>query len=151
MQRHRAEGAFDGEGARLFGGRWNLAGQRMVYTSSSLALAAMEVLVHLESTEALQRLYAYAKASFPHEICETLEMEALPTDWHADPPPIWTATAGDAWLRSRRSAVLKVPSSLIPDEANYLLNPLHADFAKIEIQPVRTFAFPPRLLKGLTA
>lgn len=151
VQKTVADQAFSGEGARLWGGRWNSKGQRMVYTSSSLALASLEVLVHLESEAAFRRLYGFAKARFPEELCETLAPAVLPEDWHVAPPPSWTSAYGDEWLRSARSVVLKVPSALIPEESNYLLNPEHRDFHRIVIEPVRTFAFPRRLLKYLPA
>ena len=110
VRRARAEQCFDGEGARLFGGRWNSKGKRVVYTSESMSLAILETLIHLESHEALGRLYCVRTATFPLPLCEHLRPALLPDGWNNDLPINATRRIGDNWLTASRSAVLAVPS-----------------------------------------
>ncbi|MCB1087369.1 MAG: RES family NAD+ phosphorylase [Verrucomicrobiae bacterium] len=140
-EKHAAT-AFDGEGARLYGGRWNSAGTSVVYTSGSMALAALESLVHLNPP------VFFAYVAIPIEFDETLlePSPALPANWREEPPPPSTKDIGDLWVRQARSAVLELPSVIIPTEPNYLLNPSHPDFKKIDIGKAEPFAFDPRLL-----
>jgi RES domain-containing protein len=141
VKARHAAGAFSGEGAALYGGRWNSVGQSAVYCSSSLALAALETLVHLQPP----MLFSFS--AFRAEIEESM-LEKLPyppMDWQQEPPTASCKQAGDAWLRSMRSAVLSVPSVVVPLERNYVLNPLHPDFKRIIIHPMQDFTFDPRL------
>lgn len=134
--------AFSGEGARLYGGRWNSAGVSLVYTSSTQALAALESLVHLNPPVIFR--YAAIPLDFEDDLVE--KAVALPPGWAGSPPPPTTRALGDLWAREARSAMLELPSAIIPTESNYLLNPAHPDFKKIVIgQPV-PFSFDPRLL-----
>ena len=142
---HAAE-AFDGEGARRFGGRWNSKGSAMVYTAGSLSLAAMELLVHVESERVLQRYLAVA-VEFDSSLAQRVDTESLPQDWASWPCPLSTHTLGDAWAESRSSAILQVPSVIIPSENNFLINPQHPDFVRLKIRPPQPFSFDPRLLK----
>lgn len=137
--------AFTGEGARLYGGRWNSPGTRIVYTSQSQALAALEILVHLESEEILEH-YAMIEVRFDPLLITSVHKSKLPPDWRAEPPPASLHSVGDDWAAAGVSAVLQVPSAIIPDESNYLLNPAHADFSKITIGKPAPFPFDPRLL-----
>ena len=143
--RHAAT-AFTGEGARLYGGRWNSPGKPMVYTSSSLSLATLEVLVHLEDPEIFGKLFSWTSLEIPPAVMEALTPESLPDGWNDDTSRLSRAI-GDAWLASTRSAVLAVPSAVTPGEWNYLLNPAHPDFTKIVIGPSQAFRPDPRLLK----
>jgi len=144
--RHAAS-AFTGEGARLNGGRWNSPGKAVVYTSSSLSLATLEVLVHLEDPDVFGKLFSWVSLEIPPEILETLEPENLPAGWNADESSQISRAYGDAWLRSSRSAVLAVPSVVTPGEVNYLLNPAHPDFPKILFGTPQPFRPDPRLLR----
>lgn len=137
--------AFTGEGARLAGGRWNSPGVAIVYTSASLSLATLEVLVHLEDPETFARLFSWVAVEIPDGSVESLSISALPPNWSADEIPTATRVLGDAWARSRRGAVLAVPSVVTPGEWNYLLNPAHPDFAKIRIGQPQAFRPDPRL------
>lgn len=141
-----AANAFDGEGARLGGGRWSSQGRRVVYTADSAALAALELLVHLQSNAVLSQ-YVVIPCRFPRRLITTIDIGALPANWSASPAPADVQRLGDAWLTSRRTAVLSVPSAVIETERNYLLNPRHPDFASILIEPARPFAFDPRLTR----
>ena len=146
-KRERVAEAFDGEGARLYGGRWNSKGKRVVYTSASKSLAILETLVHLDSHELLAQLFCFIESTFPEQVCEVLDPRTLQSGWDNDIPIGFTQQVGDRWLSESRSAVLAVPSVLSPDESNYLLNPEHRDFAKIAMGPPKNFAFSRRFLK----
>jgi len=143
--RHAAS-AFDGEGARLYGGRWNSPGTRIAYASDSIALATLEVLAHLQSVAILQS-YSVATIRFPKELVEALEISALPAGWRHYPSPRENHAIGDKWVADEKTAVLRVPSAIIPAAANYLINPSHPDFHRIEIEPPQRFEFDPRLVK----
>jgi len=136
--------AFSGEGAAKTGGRWNSRGVPVVYASASQSLAALETLVHL--TPPVMFHYKVIRIGFSDELVEQLKAGVLPSDWRVEPPPPSTKQLGDAWVRSSRSAILAVPSVIIPDEINYLLNPAHADFKKIAVGKPADFTFDPRLL-----
>jgi len=140
------DNAFDGEGARLYGARWNSAGTRVVYTAETRALAALELLVHLQATSALQS-YSLVPVRFTSNLVMSLDRGALPPDWRSYPPPRALQTIGDDWCRSHRSAVLKVPSAVVADEHNYLINPAHPRFGEITIGAAEPFAFDNRLFK----
>jgi RES domain-containing protein len=139
-----ARTAFSGEGAFLYGGRWNSPGTRMVYTAGSQSLAALEMLVH---TGDANDLVALKFVAIPVEIDEALIAEAgkLPRNWAVYPAPPATAKLGDAWIQSGRSCVLRVPSAVIRAEWNYLLNPAHPDFRKPRIGRSVAFKFDSRL------
>ena len=139
-------GAFDGEGARRGGGRWNSPGLAMVYTAQSAALAALEMLVHLNSG-ALLSSYVLIPCSFPQRAVLRLDRTRLPAGWRAHPAVPQLQLLGDAWLKNGLSAVLDVPSVIIQSESNYLLNPVHPDFASIDVGPAQPFDFDTRLVK----
>ena len=148
-QKHSGS-AFTGDGARLYGGRWNTAGTAIVYTAQSQALAALEMLIHLESPEILQR-YVLMEASFEESFVADLDRTSLPKNWRADPPPAEVQALGDAWAAGKASAVLRVPSVIVPGESNFLLNPRHPDFRKVRIGKPVAFEFDRRLTAGRTA
>lgn len=127
-----ADGAFSGEGARRYGGRWNSRGTAVAYTAGSRSLALLEILVHTESTRLLGH-YVLIPVTFDARHVETLDEAVLPADWQAHPAPAFTQELGDEWVRSERSVVLQVPSVILPAEPNYLLNPLHPDFESLTI------------------
>jgi RES domain-containing protein len=142
-----ANTAFDGEGARVNGGRWNSPGTRVVYASDSVALATLEVLVGLQDT-ALLSAYSLIRVDFPARLVETLERRALPSGWKQYPPPVETRRIGDLWVVEGRSAVLRVPSAIVEEEHNYLFNPRHRDFRQIRIRRAQRFRLDPRLLRA---
>jgi RES domain-containing protein len=134
--------AFDGEGARLYGGRWNSPGTRMVYTAESPSLAILEVLVHLQATAPLSG-YVLIEVRLPESLVEVLSRP--PVDWRRVPAPASTRRVGDAWLASGRSAALAVPSVITPQERLLLLNPAHPDYSRVERGPARAQVLDPRL------
>jgi RES domain-containing protein len=144
VKEKHAAGAFSGDGARLFGGRWNSRGTAVVYTSSTKSLAALESLVHLNPPVHFR--YVALPIEFDDGLVEILPRKALPADWSAEPPAPSSKALGDAWVREARSALLAVPSLLVAGEPNYLVNPAHPDFKKISIGKPELFAFDPRLL-----
>lgn len=141
-----AAGTFSGEGAWLHGGRWSSPGAAVAYCSSTLALATLEVLAHLESTPPLEA-YVEMSVDFSEESVLSLDEAALPKAWRDYPAPATCATIGDMWIRSRASLALRVPSVIIASEYNYLLNPLHPDFSTVHIGSPTPFHFDPRLLR----
>jgi RES domain-containing protein len=145
VMRGQADNAFDGEGARRYGGRWNRKGTAIVYTSSSLSLASLEMLVHL-SPEIVLNNYVAISVVIP--LKAIAELDSLPPDWARTPPQISTMQIGTDWVASGKSVALKVPTILVPGEYNYLLNPQHPDFKKLMLGKPMEFWFDARLLKG---
>jgi len=141
---NRANDAFAGEGARLFGGRWNSPGVAVVYGSEHKSLAALELLVHFNPV-APNHFKAFP-IQFPDSLVETIAVRSLPKDWRQEPPPPSAQHFGNIWAREMRSAVLAIPSIVIPDELNFLLNPRHPDFKKITIGKAEDFSFDSRLV-----
>lgn len=141
-----ASSAFDGEGARLYGGRWSSPGTRVAYASNSASLAILEVLVHLDASQMLSS-YSLIAASVPDELIQELPPRALPSNWRVYPAPAETAMIGDAWVRSGSSVVLRVPSVLVDAEYNFLVNPAHADFSKVVVGDAVPYVFDHRLRK----
>ena len=140
-----AVGAFNGEGARVAGGRWNSPGVAMVYTSESAALAALELLVHLGRSASLAD-YVIFSCEFENGIVEIVDPRVLPHDWRIYPAPESLQRIGDRWVYQLRSAVLRVPTAVVEGESNFLLNPGHPDFKRIRVSKSRPFGFDPRLL-----
>ena len=147
IKSRHAAAAFDGEGARLHGGRWNSPGTRVAYASDSIALATLEVLAHLQSTAVLQA-YSVVSLSFPDESVELLTTSLLPARWRRFPSPPENQAIGDQWVAQGRTLILRVPSAIIPSAANFLINPSHPEFAKVVIGRPERFAFDRRLLSS---
>lgn len=138
-----------GWGAYLVGGRWNLPGRAVLYTAENRALAAMEVLVHLPSDTLPTDMYLLT-LDVPDTLSrEELTVAQLPPDWQRLSQPQPTATLGSEWLQAGRSLALRVPSVLMPQEHNLLLNPVHPDFGQVRLvgEP-EPFQFDERLRKG---
>lgn len=139
--RHAAT-AFNGEGASIAGGRWNSQGVQVVYTSAFKSLAVLETLVHLNPQISLS--YVIFQVGFEETMIEKLAER--PREWQEMPAPRSVQGIGDLWVREGRSAVLEVPSTILPSESNFLINPNHPDFKKVVIGKPEPFAFDPRLL-----
>lgn len=145
VKRRHAKQAFSGEGARLAGGRWNSPGRHAVYLSATLSLAAMETFVHL-GEDAARLVYVYFEVEIPASVAISTLVPA-PKGWRNEPPTLASMGAGDQWLIAGKTALLEVPSALIPSEANLIFNPLHPDGAKLRIGTARAFHFDPRMWK----
>lgn len=122
-----AASAFDGEGAKRYGGRWNGRGRRCVYLASSESLAILEVMVHLDDYRLLDH-YALFRVELTNISLMRLSEKALPSNWREDPAPPETAAIGDEWLQSKSSLALAIPSVIVPRELNYMLNPGRPDY-----------------------
>lgn len=136
--------AYDGEGARLFGGRWSPRGVAVVYCAESRALAMVEVLANVDKRE---RLFGLAWVLVPADIPLALveKPPRYPDDWRSFPRTAGAQRFGAEWARAQRSAALRVPSAVVPGEFNYLLNPAHPHFKQVKIGPPEPFDFDPRL------
>jgi RES domain-containing protein len=145
-RRRYAEDAAGGEGARLYGGRWNSRGVRVVYASTSLSLAAVETFVNLEPNLRPADLVSI-EGETPDAIeTVTLDVRALPARWYETRDES-LHRFGDEWIRDGRSAVLLVPSAAIRGEWNVLLNPAHVDFSRIEFRDPTPFEFDRRMFR----
>lgn len=145
VKKKYAEAAFDGEGARRYGGRWNSPGRNVVYAAQSRALALLEMLAGLRSVKPVAS-YVLVPVSFPDSVLDSLIAEDLPDDWRNSPPSSSIQRIGDLWLDGAQQAVLQVPSVIVPEEYNFLINPAHPDFAAFRIGEPEIILFDPRLL-----
>jgi RES domain-containing protein len=140
-----AHAAFDGEGARRYGSRWTPKGLPAVFTSATLSLAALERFVNTDPDLEPDQLVAIAVDIDPNVAVETVAVADLPADWRTYPPPPALAVTGERWLRTSISVVLSVPSAVIPNERNFILNPAHPDFGELTIHPSEPFSFDPQM------
>jgi RES domain-containing protein len=125
--------------------RWNRAGQFVLYTAATRALACLENVVH-RSGEGLTADFRVMIIDVPDSLSmETVSVDTLPTDWYDFQRYAICQQIGGEWLQQSRSAVLKVPSAIIPHESNYLLNPAHPDFSRIDLFRTERFTFDPRI------
>ena len=132
-----------GEGARRYGGRWNSPGRPAVYLGDSLALAAMELLVHLGAVEVLET-YRKMPVYVPEDLVMHIEPGELPTGWESGSRTT-TRAIGDRWLAGQQSVALQVPSAVVHGDSNLILNPTHRDMHRLRIGPVSNFRFDHRL------
>ena len=141
---------FSGNGARLYGGRWNSEGLYAVYTSASRALALLETLAHVPAKMLQEKNYLLATFSLPDTIKpEAIDKDKLTTGWDDPDTRPGTKKMGDKFLRGKSSLILMVPSVLMPEENNYLLNPLHPDLKKIKLINKRRIYFDARISANL--
>ncbi|MEA1049589.1 RES family NAD+ phosphorylase [Lamprobacter modestohalophilus] len=142
-----AQTAFSGEGARLFGGRWNPKGWELVYTADSQSLALLELMVQ---DDPLRAHYVLIPAQLPPDLPETrLDAEQLPDNWRTIGARDVLQGMGQEWLQNGTTAVLNVPSAVVPAERNVLFNPRHPDFARIAIGEPQSLQTDTRLLRNL--
>ena len=140
------EDMLSGDGALRYGGRWNSPGRRAVYLAGSLALASLELLVHLRVPDVL-RAYRKLCVGIPPNLVKAVDRRELPADWaHTSLHPA-TQRIGDDWLDSLESAVLAVPSAVVIDEVNYIVNPGHPGFCRLEPGEITDYRYDPRILK----
>ena len=145
--RERSAGeAFSGHGARRFGGRWNTPGIPMVYSSSSLALAAIELFVHLEPNLQPDDLVSIAAVLPDGEPAQRFEPDQLPPRWWTDAVASLRAL-GDTWIREGSSLGIEVPSAALRMEWNVLVNPLHPRMAEVKIETPQRFVFDARMFQ----
>ncbi|MGE5314348.1 MAG: RES family NAD+ phosphorylase [Acidobacteriota bacterium] len=134
-----------GQGAMLAGGRWNQKGTPLLYTATSRSLACLEALVHLSQPEFLlpRRLVSIGVPAkiVPHIVNES----DLPVEWRRNPPPFALAEIGTRWARKMESLLLQVPSAVVPEEFNMLINPAHPDMKAVRVTRIDRFSFDERL------
>ena len=139
-----AEQLMSGEGARRYGGRWNSIGRAAVYLGDSLALAAMELLVHV-GAERVLATYRQMPVFIPERLVMHVGEDQLPPEWARPGLHPVTQEIGDRWIDHQWSTVLQVPSAVVRGETNFIVNPRHADFDAITTGPISTFRYDPRL------
>jgi RES domain-containing protein len=140
---HAAD-AFSGEGSRLYGGRWNSPGVPIVYASTSLALAAVELFVHVEPRLIPRDLVSIVAELPESEPVKRWDVDQLPAEWWSDElRPM--RELGDAWVRSKRGLAVLAPSVPIRGEWNVLVNPLHRRIGEVRIEAVAPFTFDSRM------
>lgn len=138
-----------GTGAMLTGGRWNEQGVPMVYAAQSRALACLETFVHLNAGGLPLNRYLVA-VYIPDDLWDAAQIstvESLPVGWEAQPAGRVSITHGTQWAASRASALLIVPSAIVEEESNILINPAHPDSSRITARKVRKWLYDPRLRK----
>jgi RES domain-containing protein len=138
-----------GAGAKATGGRWNTAGMAVVYTSQTRALACLETVVHLNAGGLPLNRYLVA-VTIPDALWASAQMASaasLPVGWDAEPAGRSSIEFGTNWIRSGTAALLVVPSVIVPEELNVLINPQHSDSARITAAKVRKWLYDPRLTK----
>ncbi|MFA6084529.1 RES family NAD+ phosphorylase [Mucilaginibacter sp.] len=136
----------DGMGARLYGARWNSNGNAVVYLASSRALAVLEVLVHLQPLFTPAN-FCLAEIEVPDNSILTLDVRSLPDHWVSNSPPAELKQIGNQFIKEAKYLMMKVPSSVVPEEFNYLLNPFHPDIKKVKLLSTQPFNFDGRLLQ----
>ena len=137
--------AFSGDGARIYGGRWNSPGTAVIYVSEHESLAALELFVHLTPLSPDDR-YRSFRLEWEDKLTEYFGIKNLPANWNAEPPAVQTMQIGDEWVHAGKSVALGVPSVLTGSEMNFLLNPKHPDFKRIKISKPAEYRFDSRLL-----
>lgn len=133
LQTKYLETAFNGEGARRYGGRWNSKGTRIIYTAGSLSLAILEILVHIEDYSIISGLYSAIPVEFDESLVQKLDPMKVPPGWDGPEPIAATQIVGDTWIKNSSSVLLEVPSAVVTLESNFLINPVHEDFEYVKI------------------
>jgi RES domain-containing protein len=140
----RKNNLLSGIGAEKIGGRWNEIGTRAVYTSQHISLAYLEVVMHLDITEDLPSDRILVHIDIPEEVT-IYNLQKLPRNWNTFPYNSSTQEIFTRFVNENTYAVLRVPSAIVKDEYNYILNPLHVDFHKISVVKIQKFTFDSRL------
>lgn len=140
-----------GKGAEITGGRWNDKGAPLVYTSTNRALAALETIVHLNSGGLPLNRYL-VEIVIPDDVwnaAEEIDHTTAPVGWDADPASRTSSDFGTRWARAATSLLLRVPSVIVPEESNVLINPRHPDIAAIKARKVRKWIYDPRIVRSM--
>ena len=134
-----------GTGAATYPGRWHSKGTYILYTSGSPSLALLESVVHISNI--VISAYCMICLSVPEDKIKSLAVTDLPANWFANPPADNLRKVGDEFIRENKFLALKIPSAIMPEENNYLLNPGHPDFKKVAVAYTRTIPIDERFLK----
>lgn len=136
-----------GEGARLYGGRWNKKGHSMLYFSESLSLCVLEILVHMDH-QYLNADFGYIEVEVPDNLIRPkVKVSALDTIWRNNPPPPYTQQFGTKWLTDQKSLAMQVPSAILPVQSNILINPKHPKIQELKILKKGTLDVDHRIFK----
>jgi RES domain-containing protein len=133
-----------GDGARKKGGRWNSPGFPVVYTSTAISLSLLELLIYNSSYEEI-RVNMLMQITVPENLMQSLSVNALKQTWQKDID--YSRFIGNEFLKTKKSLLLNVPSAIIPEETNVLINPAHPDFKRVKIINAAPFQFDTRLFK----
>lgn len=135
-----------GNGAKLFGGRWNSEGSSALYTASSRSLALLETLAHTPAKMLSTKVYMLITLHVPDTVTiQESDFKKMPLGWDAPDIRLFTQKTGDSFLASKMNVLLSVPSVLVYEENNFILNPLHPDFKKVKIVHKRRINFDKRV------
>jgi RES domain-containing protein len=134
-----------GTGAATYGGRWNSKGVHIVYTAATPSLALLESVVHISNIPVED--YCMATIEIPHQKTKEIRRTDLPDDWFLNPAPDQLKSIGDQFIKDNIFLALKLPSAIMMEDFNYLLNPNHPDFSKVKFIGSRTIPIDERLLK----
>ena len=135
-----------GKGAALYGGRWNNKNTYILYTAESRALALLEAVVHIGKVKDLG--FCILTLELPGDLVEIYPQNELPSDWKKNPAPDHLKKIGDDFIKSNRKLALKLPSVIMEEESNILINPAHPDFIKIKIVGTKKIQIDNRLFYG---
>lgn len=138
--------AMTGEGAKLYGGRWNPVGYPAVYLAQHLSLAILEIVVHVDRPDKIKDFIAFP-VTFEKNSIYSLPASILPTNWSELPIPSSTQQVGKKWLDTNEHMVMQVPSTVVPLEVNFVVNPRHQRFEHIEIEDPVALRINPRIEK----
>ena len=133
-----------GDGARKKVGRWNSPGFPVVYTSTAISLSLLELLIYNSSYEVI-RVNMLMQITVPENLMKSLSVNALKQTWQKDID--YSRFIGNEFLKNKKSLLLKVPSAIIPEESNVLINPAHPDFKRVKIIKASLFQYDTRLFK----
>jgi RES domain-containing protein len=148
LTREKFSATLSGKGAALKGARWNSTGVEMIYTAANRSLAMAEIAVHF-TLATLPADYMMMAIHLPDDISiQKLTIADLPDNWNSFPHPITTQSVGDRFVRENKYAVLQIPSAVTYGDFNFLINPNHADFARIKIMELVKFPFDRRIFEG---
>ena len=134
-----------GIGSKMYGGRWNVPGHAAIYTSENISLAVLEILVNADKNN-IPPTYHLLQLNIPDNLpIKIIKPDTLKDKWYSDFE--YAQFIGTKFLESETEAILKVPSAIVKQEYNFLLNPLHSDFKKVSIKDSSAFDLDIRLLK----
>lgn len=144
----RRNADLSGKGAKIAGGRWNSPGKAVIYCSQNRALAALEYLAHFSDNVIPDDLIILSISITDHVNEEKVDKTKLPRNWKSFPGPIKLREIGDDWFKRNKTLLLKVPSVIIENEYNYLINPSQKDAGKVKIEKKEKFTIDLRLTKS---
>lgn len=134
-----------GTGAAMYGGRWNSKGKYILYTAETASLALLETVAHMTNIASIS--YCMLCLEIPETSIDQYTIAELPANWQNYPPPSVLRRIGDEFLEKGMSLVLKLPSAIMPEECNCLLNPHHPDFKKVKVVYSKALPVDGRLVK----